>query len=168
MLAQKKPKSLKNQAETAWRLMSEWTRRNEADSNGNCTCISCGRYGPYKEFDAGHFIHAGHGGKQNPVSYDPRNVHAQCSHCNRQPGAKHRHPGTTTIRYTRYMVNRYGDGVIDQLEAIKRQPWFRHQELEEQIVLLKSKLKVIEKSKIWTAPRESFPGVDIDKIHRKP
>lgn len=145
-----KPKSLKNLANTAWRLMSEWVRQNEADSNGYCRCVDgCGYYAPWQEFDAGHFVHAGTGGKQNPVSYDPRNIHPQRSLCNRQSTSKHRHPGVVTQRYTEFMVRKYGIGVIDQLEAIKKQPWFRYAELEEQIELLKSKLAVLDKSKAW-------------------
>ena len=52
-------------------------------------------------------------------------------------------------RYTEFMLTKYGPGIIDQLEAIKKQPWFRHQELEEQIVLIKSRLTVLDKSKLW-------------------
>lgn len=134
--------SLKNLANTAWRLMSLWVRQSEADPNGYCRCVSCGKSAPWIEFDAGHFVHAGNGGKQNPVSYDRRNIHPQCISCNRQ-GWKHYHPGQTTIHYTRYMVREYGDSIVDQLEAIKKQPWFRHQELEEQIKLLKTRIEAL-------------------------
>lgn len=120
--------------------MSEWIRRNESDDNGNCTCVSCGRYGEWRDFDAGHFVHAGTGGKQNPVSYDQRNIHSQCPYCNRQANSKHRHPTLVTQKYTAFMVGKYGIGIIDQLEAIKKQPWFRYTELEEQIKILKSRL----------------------------
>lgn len=145
----KKPKSLKTLANTAWRLMSEWVRQNEADENGNCTCVTCGRYGDWRGYDAGHFVHAGTGGKKNPVSYDIRNIHAQCPFCNRQATSKHRHPTMVAARYTEFMLTKYGPGIIDQLEAIKKQHWFRHQELEEQIKLLKSRLTVLDKSKNW-------------------
>jgi hypothetical protein len=136
----KKQKSLKSLANTAWRLMSEYVRREASDGNEMCACVSCGRYGDWRDFDAGHFIHAGHGGKQNPVSFDHRNVHPQCRFCNRQATSRHRHPGNVTIRYTEYMHKRYGIGITDQLEAIKKQPWFRYAELEEQINILKSRL----------------------------
>lgn len=136
----KKVRSLKALSNQAWDLMSKWIRQNESDEHGNCRCVSCGWYGSWKEFDAGHFVHAGHGGKQNPVSYDPRNIHPQCPQCNRQTTSKHRHPTMVTVRYTAFMITKYGPGIIDQLEAIKKQPWFRFQELEEQICLLKERL----------------------------
>jgi hypothetical protein len=143
-------KSLDQLANQAWKLMSIWVRRNESDANGYCYCVDgCGHYGPWQEFDAGHFVHAGNGGKRNPVSYDIRNIHPQKPTCNRQSTSKHRHPGIVTQRYTEFMVKRYGLGITDQLEAIKKQPWFRHKELEEQIELLKSKIKVLDKSKLW-------------------
>jgi hypothetical protein len=147
---QKKERSLNNLADHAWRLMSEYSRRRYADSNGYCHCVDgCGYYAHWKEFDAGHFVHAGSGGNQNPVSYDERNIHPQRPSCNRQPGSKHRHPGLVTQRFTEFMVGKYGLGITDQLETVKRQPWFRHAELEAQIELLKSRLSVIERSKKW-------------------
>lgn len=146
----KKQRSLNALADHAWRLMSEYVRRSESDDNGNCTCVDgCGHFGPWSEFDAGHFVHAGRGGKQNPISYDLRNVHAQSRFCNRQATSKHRHPGTVTQGYSKFMFQKYGFGITDQLEAIKKQPWFRHAELEEQIELNKSRLRVLEKSKLW-------------------
>lgn len=135
----KNGKTIKHLSTTAWKLMSEYVRQSEA-VNGYCTCVSCGFIEHWKNFDAGHFVHAGTGGKQNPVSYDFRNIHSQCRFCNRQIGAKHRHPGNVTIMYTRYMIRNYGDGIIDQLEAIKKQPWFRFEELQTQISILKVKL----------------------------
>lgn len=152
-MMKRKPKSLKNLARTAWDLMSKWVRQNEADTNGYCRCVSCGRYAHWKEFDAGHFIHAGHGGKQNPVSYDERNIHSQCRVCNRGVGAKHRHPGSTAIRYTAFMVQKYGPEIVDQLEAVKRQPWLRHQELEIMIEVLKVKLEGL--SSVPNVPRRT-------------
>lgn len=148
-----KPRSLKNLARTAWDLMSKFVRQKESNYQGYCRCVSCGRVSHWKECDAGHFIHAGNGGKQNPVSYDERNIHSQCRICNRGVGAKHRHPGSIAIRYTAFVVEKYGSEIVDQLEAVKRQPWFRHQELEILIEVLRVKLDGL--SSVPDVPRET-------------
>lgn len=96
------------------------------------SCVSCGVRNHWKLFDGGHFYHAS---KQNPVTYDDRNVHAQCRHCNYyDTDAKN--------LYTLYVEKRYGVGTVEALKILKHQgKEMRRLELEAQIKLLQQKLE---------------------------
>lgn len=58
-----------------WRLMSEWTRRKDADAEGINSCFTCGDRYHYKELQAGHKHH-------RRLDFDPRNINPQCWKCN--------------------------------------------------------------------------------------
>lgn len=60
----------------AWKLMSEWIRRKDANSNGFNYCYTCGTRRHYKELQAGHFKH-------DRLDLDERNLKPQCPRCNR-------------------------------------------------------------------------------------
>jgi hypothetical protein len=62
-----------------WKIFSLYIRLRDADGQGNCRCISCGRIKRWNDCDAGHFIPKNKG---NAVYFDENNVHAQCRHCN--------------------------------------------------------------------------------------
>ena len=74
----KKPRSLKALDSTLWRWFSAFIRLRDADNNGYCKCITCGRSHHWKEMQAGHFVTRNH----KAVKYDVRNVSAQCVSCN--------------------------------------------------------------------------------------
>ena len=75
--------------------------------------MCCGIYYPPAQMHAGHFIHCS---KQSPLSYDERNVHAQCRQCN-----FYGMQGEAMIHYTLFMQQAYGPGIVEELLAIKHQ-----------------------------------------------
>lgn len=102
-----KPKkvSLSKLKKETWDMFSKWVRLSMASPDGNVECVTCGRIKNYKEMQAGHFIPGRHG----TVLFDERNVHPQCYTCNVVLGGN-------GPKYYKYMLKRYGQKVIDELE----------------------------------------------------
>ena len=100
--------------------MSSWAKQQQAkwfefarlikfrDTHGVFgLCISCNKpvnYGT-SNCHAGHYIKA----TFTAIKYDERNVNMQCYHCNMHLESNH-------VGYTRGMIKKYGQKVIDQLE----------------------------------------------------
>jgi len=59
-------------------IFSKYVRLKDADSKGNCICVTCGRSYYWKEIQAGHFISR----KHYSTRWDERNVKPQCYSCN--------------------------------------------------------------------------------------
>ena len=81
----KKPtlRSLKNKA---WKLVSEYVRRKEADAGGFVGCYTCGAPLHWKlEAQAGHAIP----GRHNAVLYDLEIIRPQCYRCNCAMGGRY-------------------------------------------------------------------------------
>lgn len=117
-------KSLKKEV---WDLFSEYTRRTEADENGICKCVTCGRRDHWKKMQAGHFIHG-------TLFLIPELVHVQCPVCN---GFK----AGMAIEYKEYMLLIYGQDKLNQLEFLAKRPHvFSIFELQKFRELYKSKL----------------------------
>ena len=73
---------------------------------------------------AGHFVHCS---KLCRASYDERQVNGQCPSCN-----VYSMQGEAAIRYTKYMIDRYGPGIVEELLAIKHEKsYLKRQDLEE-------------------------------------
>lgn len=73
-------------------------------------CVTCRRIFPYKALQAGHFVP----GRHSSVLFDERNCHAQCFRCNmKRPGCL----GGNLIKYYPFMLEEYGQAVIDELET---------------------------------------------------
>ena len=71
-------------------------------------CCTCNIVKAWIYIDAGHYISRGSGGSSG-VYFDERNIHAQSKDCNAfKQGAP--------IEYKKYMLNRYGQDVITDLE----------------------------------------------------
>ena len=86
--------------------------------------------------DAGHWFHAS---KQSAVTYDHRNIHPQCTYCNKYLGG-------ARDEYAVYIKNRYGAHVLDELQTLKHQGHIlRRQELEDKIVELQGLLSELTK-----------------------
>lgn len=90
------------------RVFSEFIRLRDADNNGYCRCISCGKIVHWREADCGHFVNRSHMGTR----FSERNCNAQCRSCNRYDEGNN-------IGYTRGLINRYGIKVINDLEVKK-------------------------------------------------
>lgn len=68
----------------AWTQFSMFIRLRDADAFGRVQCITCQRSGPWKQFDAGHYLTRA----KESTLFDEHNVHAQCKGCNRFQGGK--------------------------------------------------------------------------------
>lgn len=73
-------------------------------------CVSCKRWYPLKELQAGHFID----GRTNSILFDEEAVHAQCRSCNLfKSGAK--------AEYMIFMLDKYGEDKVREIVARKYQ-----------------------------------------------
>jgi hypothetical protein len=104
----KKP-SLKLAKQKAWKAFSEYIRRKNSDYKGNCICVTCGTYSPWKSMQASHFID----GRGNSILFEERGVHPACYVCN---VCKH----GNKVEYFRFMQRTYGDAIIDELRMIAK------------------------------------------------
>ena len=61
-------------------VFSQYVRMSNADKNGFCTCITCGKRGHWKNdgIQAGHFMSRRH----YSTRWDEQNVFPQCIKCN--------------------------------------------------------------------------------------
>jgi hypothetical protein len=92
-----------------WKVFSEYIRMRDADDRGICHCATCGKPVFWKEADAGHFVTR----NKKTVKFDERNVHAQCSRCNRFLGGEQYRMGL-------YIDNKYGKGTAHTLQTLGR------------------------------------------------
>jgi len=105
------PKGIDYWHKRLWKKFSEYIRRRDADKNGYCICISCGRMSHWKNMDAGHFIGKG---SSLFLKYDIRNVNSQCGMCNLNEG--------DYAGYREGMIRKYGLAVVEELEATRKYP----------------------------------------------
>lgn len=100
-----KIRSLVKLKKDLWKLLSELVRREEL------ACFTCDKEGDWKNDDGGHYYH----GKKFPVLYfDRRNVHRQCTGCNRYRN------GNLTV-YANRLENLYGYGILQELDKLHRE-----------------------------------------------
>ena len=86
------------------RWFSLYIRLRDSDANGYGRCISCGKVVHYTDADCGHFINRSH----MNTRYDERNCNLQCRACNRFDEGNN-------IGYTRGLIAKYGEKIIDEL-----------------------------------------------------
>ena len=122
-------KKLSTVKKKLWKLVSEFVRRSNANIDGFVECVTCGKIVEWKNADAGHFV----GGHKNYNFFDLRNIHPQCTYCNRYMHGN-------LIPYYEFMLEKYGKKVIDDLRAYKERI-FTIPELEEQIHVYQEKLR---------------------------
>ena len=100
--------NIKKLKSEVWDLFSEYVRRSEANEQGFVQCVTCKKWLPWKEAQAGHYIHG-------TLFSIPEIVHSQCPQCN---GFLH----GNLINYKEYMLEKYGQKNIDRFEFLaKRQ-----------------------------------------------
>lgn len=107
------PKSRKPTKKTvrnrAWRICSEYIRRQHADSDGMVQCTTCNVKRHWRQMHAGHFI---------PKTYDAvyfieENIWPQCPGCN-----TFRHGAL--MEYTLHMIDTYGRETVEWLQGKAR------------------------------------------------
>ena len=75
-------------------------------------CVSCNKIVQIKYADAGHFIGRGLGGSSG-VYFDERNIRLQCKQCNAFKQGNY-------TEYRKFMLDKYGQEVIDELERLHK------------------------------------------------
>jgi hypothetical protein len=70
---------LRKQINKLDKVFSEFIRLRDADRQGICKCITCGRFFKWNEGDAGHYVQR----DRLATRFNEKNVHAQCKYCNR-------------------------------------------------------------------------------------
>lgn len=83
--------------------------RQQDCPDGHGYCISCGTPITFNTCDCGHFIPRAH----MATRFYERNCAAQCVPCNRYKDGN-------LAGFTLGLVERYGDGIIEELNALKR------------------------------------------------
>lgn len=129
----KKPKSLAKLSDDCAVLLQRLVRLKAADDQGYCKCVTCDKVYHFSEMQGGHFV--GRGIKATKLMEE--NIHPQCRGCNCF-GMKQTH---YVLRYRAYMVDMYGEGFVNDLEA---KAWTTHKydriELEEMKVELRQQI----------------------------
>lgn len=105
----KKPPGIGTLKIKAWKLTSLYIRRRAA-VEGYAECVTCNKWLPWQEGDAGHWIPQARG---NSVRYDTRNIHFQCKGCNGTQRGNLHHYGV-------FMATTYGPEVMQELQAKSR------------------------------------------------
>ena len=131
-------KIIKQLEDTLWRWFSEYIRRRDATITGGYgRCYSCSKIIHWKDGDAGHYEKRQHEG----IKYDERNVHLQCSQCNRFDGGRQ-------ADYALHLEKDYGMGILQELDKLKWIPKFwSNTELEKKIEYYKNKVKELRQLK---------------------
>ena len=107
----------------AWDLQSEYIRRLEKG-----ICFTCGKHFPWKETNAGHYIHG------NKMDFVKLNIHCQCVRCNKWLS------GNSGI-YAERLIAEYGEEAVAELREInKHEHKFTIIELQNLISTYKQKL----------------------------
>lgn len=112
-------KSKKVNDQKLWDAYSVYIRLRDADSNGNCSCFTCGYTNHWKKMDCGHGISRRH----LATKYDDRNNHAQCGRCNGFEGG-------VRETYKERVDKKYGAGTWDLLLVKSRSTVKRLSEFE--------------------------------------
>lgn len=89
----------------AWQAVRAYIKSVETDC---CTCGAKDIEG--RNAQAGHFLPVALVGSNNTLSWDFRQIHLQCSHCN---GAGQ----GMQVAYRTFLVKKYGEEVVAELEA---------------------------------------------------
>ena len=115
-LRKTKQKSISKLKKLADAVFSKWIRKRD-----NGVCFTCGHRNDPKKMQNGHFVPR----QYNVTRYDERNNNCQCFACNMFYGGQ---PDVYALR----LQEKYGDGIIKELNALRRQiKQFSVSELEE-------------------------------------
>jgi hypothetical protein len=104
-----KKRSRKTQVKRTDEWFSKYIRLRDADDNGTCCCITCGRRKNWKAVHAGHFIKR----SVKELRWDEKNVHVQCPGCNTY------RDGNLAI-YGHEIIQRYGIKEHERMVKIKK------------------------------------------------
>lgn len=96
-------------------------------------CCTCGKIGQWRYMDCGHFISKGMGGASG-VRYDERNAHLQCN-------SENAFEQGNIPAYREFMLNKYGQEIIDELKIKDKTHTYSLLELEGLLLYYKQEYK---------------------------
>jgi hypothetical protein len=94
-------------------IFNKFIRERDMFGHNLFTCCSCDTTKDKSQMNAGHFHSAGHNGA---IEFDERNVNGQCIYCN-----LHNHGNP--LGYKTFMLKKYGQSVLDELEQKRNLPF---------------------------------------------
>lgn len=103
-------KKSRSKKHAAWDAFSKHVRSSYADENGMIKCFTCPSIKHFTEMDAGHYIAAS---LSLILRFDERNVHPQCTGCNR-----FRHGNLS--QYALALKIKYGENILEELDQDRR------------------------------------------------
>ncbi len=117
-----KSRTINQLRDEAARLFQKLRRMQEANTEGMCRCVTCGKIDHYKNMHGGHFIPRS---RQASLLKD-WNVWPQCPGCN----TYHMLHGTAAYEYVFFMIEQYGqDFVRHQLDNQHQKHKWNREEL---------------------------------------
>ena len=133
-MAKRKPKPIGKLKAEAATLLQKLRRMEEADGDGMCVCVTCGKKAHWKDVDGGHWISRARSG----TLLDERNIHPQDKRCNAWGM-----DALGILEYRRFIVDTYGEAVALELEEKAKQvvKWNRI-ELEDKIADYKARILI--------------------------
>lgn len=114
----------RNLVATEFQLM---IRLEAIEPDGKLTCVTCGKRSEFG-FDAGHYM----GRTRSNTLFDEMNCHPQCKSCNN-------HQSGALGKYRKYLVKRYGEAAVENLEArgAQTKQWTREELVDLKIEYLR-------------------------------
>ena len=95
----------------AWTQFSMFIRLRDSDEFGRGQCCTCQRSGPWRSFDACHWITRA----KEATLFDEQNVHLGCKGCNRFQGGK-------PLEHEQHIIRKYGPDAPQRIKDKAVQP----------------------------------------------
>lgn len=130
----KKKQTLSGLKKKAWKIVSEYVRRRDADEGGTAACYTCGELKFWKELHAGHAIP----GRNNAVLFDVDIIRPQCPRDNLWMGGRYEIFAAKLIR--EHGLEWFEQKLAGARQAVK----LSRSDLEEIIEEFKGKLEELE------------------------
>ena len=120
-MAKRKAKTSQQLRKEALVKLQKLVRMKAADSDGYCTCVTCGAVKMWNDgMQGGHYIPKGGSSRW---ALEEVNVHPQCAGCN-QFGMS---SGSAAQQYTLYMIDMYGREYVEDMLKSKKDvvKWYK-------------------------------------------
>lgn len=136
-----KTKTIRALVDDAAKLLQKLRKMQEADFDGNCTCVTCGKVDHWKNMDGGHYISrtwTRYKLESICLGGDFENIWPQCKGCNRFDHRIH-------DDYAVFMREMYGSDFMDGVSVTKRETRkYTRAELDDIIKTLKGLIKEMD------------------------
>jgi hypothetical protein len=119
------------------RAFSLFIRLRDADENGNCRCVTCGKTAFWKDMQCGHYI----GRRHMQTRFHELNASAQCPWCNGRMEGQH-------FIFRQRLAERHGEDAVKKIEAVAQIPGGLDRELLNYLVgVYQENVKKLRKEK---------------------